>query len=357
MSFPEINILFKSVASNTIKRGDRGIVFIILQDSLTNDAVYEMTSAADIPASLSANSKAQLDMVFKGGTNAPKKVIAYVQKQSAGAEDIADALKYAEAIKFDYLVVADATEGEALAAASAIKSMRDNLGKRVKAVLPNTNSDNEGIINFATDNIVCGTKTYGANQFCGRIAGLLAGTPLSGSITFTVLPEVTDVPRISKTEAGAQIDVGNLVLFHDGEKVKIARGVNSLVTLSAGKSEQFKKIKIVDILDTLHSDITRTAEDNYIGRVANSYQNKCLLVNAINAYFRQLENDGLLESKANACYIDVDAQRAYLKNAGYNVDELSDDEIKASNTRDKVFLAATIKPVDSLESIEFVITL
>ena len=355
MGFPEINIIFKSVASNTVKRGNKGIVFAILQDQTLAKGVYEMASAAGIPATLSANNKNQLEMVFKGGVNAPKKVIAYVQDDAV--TDIVDALKYAEAVKFDYLIVVDATVAEATSAASAVKAMRDNLGKRVKAVLPNTASDSEGIINFATDDIVCGAVTYDANQFCSRIAGLLAGTPLSGSITFAALAEVTDVPRMSKAAAGTAVDAGKLILFHDGEKVKVVRGVNSLVTLGSDKSEQFQKIKIVDILDTIHTDITRTAEDNYIGRVANSYENKCLLVNAVNAYFAQLENDGLLEHKANECRIDVDAQRTYLKSCGMVVDEMTDADVKSANTRDKVFLAATVKPVDSMESIEFVVTI
>jgi len=355
MGFPEINILFKSVAESVVKRGSRGIVFAVMRDLTSAKGVYDMTSAADIPSGLSAANRAQLAMIFQGGVDAPKKVIAYVQ--DATPTDISAPLKYAEAVKFDYLVVVNATEAEATEAASAIKSMRSNLNKRVKAVLPHTASDSEGIINFATDDIVCGAQTYDANEFCSRIAGLLAGTPLSGSITFTVLPEVTDVPRMSKVDAGLLVDAGKLILFHDGEKVKVARGVNSLTTLGADKSEQFKKIKIVDILDMIHADITRTAEDNYIGRVTNSYENKCLLVNAINAYFDQLEKTGLLERKANECRIDVDSQRAFLKSSGMNVDEMSDADVKAANTRDKVFLAATVKPVDSMESIEFVITI
>ena len=355
MGFPEINIIFKSVASNTVKRGDKGIVYAILRDLDAVKGVYEMTSAAEIPAGVTAANKAQLEMIFKGGVNAPKKVVADVQGPTP--EGIAAPLTRAEAIRFDYLVVIGGTEAEYTAAASAVKSMRSNLGKRVKAILPHTPSDSEGIINFDTDDIECGAVTYTAAEFCGRIAGLLAGTPLSGSLTFTVLPEVTDVPRMSKAEAGTAVDAGKLILFHDGEKVKIARGVNSLITLGADKSEQFQKIKIVDIIDTVHTDITRTAEDNYIGRVANSYENKCLLVNAVNAYFAQLENDGLLERKANACHIDVDSQRAFLKSCGFNVDEMTDEDVKAANTRDKVFLAASIKPVDSMESIEFNILL
>ena len=60
MGFPEINIIFKSAASNTVKRGNKGIVFAILNDLIAAKGVYEMASAADIPATLSTNNKNQL---------------------------------------------------------------------------------------------------------------------------------------------------------------------------------------------------------------------------------------------------------------------------------------------------------
>ena len=355
MAFPQINILFKTAASTAIKRGNKGIVFAILKDAVGVKGVYELVSANEIPTGLSAYNKAQLGMIFQGGETVPRKVIVCVQDSTL--TDIAASLTVAEAMKFDYLVVPGATTEEATAAAAAIKGMRDNLAKKVKAVLPNTPSNSEGIINFATDGIVVNGTTYEAKDFCARIVGILAGTPLTGSVTFTVVPEVTDVPRMSQTNAGALIDAGKLILFHDGEKVKIARGVNSLTTVTADKGEQFKKIKIVDILDLVHDDIKRTAEDNFIGRVSNSYANKCLLVNAINAYFSALENDGLLERGSNKASIDIEAQRAYLKSIGQDVDAMDDDEIKAANTHDKVFLAATVKPIDAMEEITFNVTL
>lgn len=355
MGFPQINIIFHSVATTAIKRGNKGIVFAILKDVAAVKGVYEMVTSADIPAGLSDYNKKQMGMVFQGGDTTPRKVIACVQDKTL--TDISTSLAVAEAMKFDYLVVPGATEAEATAAATAVKNMRTNLAKRVKAVLPNTPSDSEAVINLATDNIVVGSTTYTAADFCSRITGILAGTPLTGSVTFTIVPEVTDVPRMSQANAGALVDAGKLILFHDGEKVKIARGVNSFLTVTSEKGAQFKKIKIVDILDLVHDDIKRTAEDSYIGHVANSYPNKCLLVNAINAYFTQLENDGLLEKGGNKCYIDITAQRLYLKAKGYDVDSMGDSEVKSQNTDDKVFLAATLKPIDAMEEIDFNITL
>ena len=78
--------------------------------------------------------------------------------------------------------------------------MRDNKSIKVKAVLPNTPADNEGVINFATTDIVVGENTYTASEYTARIAGILAGTPLNISATFTTLPEVISIPVMTKDQ-------------------------------------------------------------------------------------------------------------------------------------------------------------
>ena len=82
---------------------------------------------------------------------------------------------------------------------------------------------------------------------------------------------------MSKTQFDTAVDSGQLVLMNDGEKVKIARAVNSLVTLTADKPADFQKCKIVDIMDLEHNDIKKTYNDNYVGKVPNDYNHKCLL--------------------------------------------------------------------------------
>ena len=50
------------------------------------------------------------------------------------------------------------------------------------------------------------------------------------SCTYAPLPEVSDVGRLTREAMDAAVDAGKFILFHDGEKVKVARGVNSLQT-------------------------------------------------------------------------------------------------------------------------------
>ena len=348
MGMPGVNVSFTEKAATVVSRGERGIVAMIVKGAVPATNPVEILSVADIPNMLSAANRKQIELVLKGYVNAPKKVIAYCLPTAA--EDYAEALDWLEVNKFDYLVAPSCeTDNQVSALATWIKEMRAN-GKKVKAVLPNCPADTEGIINYATNSVTDEEDNeYTAEQYCARIAGIIAGTPMTISCTYAPLMELTNCERMKKAEMDAAVDAGKLIVFHDGEKVKVARGINSFVTINADKGAQFKKIKIVEAMDMINDDIIKTAEDSYLGKYANSYNNKCLLLSAISNYFQGLIRDGILSE--GTVEIDVDANRKYLKEKGISVSDLSDDEIKKADTDDKVFLSAKIKILDAIEEI------
>lgn len=347
MGLPSINISFKSTAITAIQRGDKGVVLLLLRDA--SAAVYEMTDVTDIPDTLAADNIGYIERAFTGYQTAPKKVIAVV----VTADDtIADALEAAGKYEFDYLCAPpDVTEAEVSTVSSWIKSMRENEHRKYKAVLPNCAADYEGVINFTASGIQTAAGTFTTAEFCSRIAGLITGTPMTISCTYAPLSDVVDIDRLTKEEADEAIDAGEFILIHDGEKVKVGRGVNSFVTTTQDKSKSFKKIKIIECLDMINLDIRTTAEDSYIGKYANSYDNKVLLVTAIAGYFDQLEMDGLLEKGTSTIDIDVDQQRIYLKSKGTDVTDMTDLQIRTAGTDDQVFLISHLQPLDAIEDI------
>lgn len=354
MPLPKISIIFKEAANTAIKRGERGIVALILKDSVHNGAqVYKTPD--EVPTDLSASNQEQIRLAFKGGVNPPQKLLVYVLP--VAAENYTEAQTYLEGSYWNYLAVPGIGSADATAMANWVTGLRDTKNLKVKAVLPNTAADHEGVINFATDNIVIGGNTYGAASYCSRIAGILAGNPLSISATFQVLPEVDDVPHLTTAQFDTAIDAGKLVLMNDGEKVKIARAVNSLTTLTSEKGAGFQKIKLVDVMDMIYSDIKKTTNDVYIGKISNTYDNKCLLITAIRSYYESLEDQQLLDRGKNSVDIDLAAQKAYLQSSGIDTTNMSDQQIKEANTRDKIFLAGPIKIVDAIEDFELTISI
>jgi hypothetical protein len=353
VGLPSVNIIFQSKAIKAIEQGTVGTLALVLKDSsVANLTEYHLLDIADIPDTLSAANKMYLEHAFMG---TPKEIKAVVLPDSAA--DYAHAFNYLETIKFNILAIPGIAAADTGTAAAWAKSMRDNKERRIMVVLPNENADHEAVINFTTENIMTKGNAYSASQFTARIAGLIAGLPLTVSPTFRVLSELDDVPKLTKDEADAKINAGQLILYHDGEKVKIARGVTSLVTTTETKGEDWKKIKLVRILDMVYHDIKETIEDEYIGSVQNSYPNKLLLIAAVNAYYETLELERVLDSGKNRCQINVPAQKTYLKSIGEPADGWKEQQIKEANTRDKVFLVSTVRPLDAIEDVNLVINL
>ncbi len=354
MKLPNINITFSTKAASAIARSEKGIVGLIVRDTAVNGG-HILTSTTQIPSTLGVNNKAYIERAFTGYVNPPKKVIVFVLP--ADAANLTDALAYFATQTFDYIAgPPDIITAECTAVVNWIKSQR-LLGLTPKAVLPNTAADNESIINFTTSGINDGTNKYTAAEYCSRIAGLIAGTPMTIACTNAALPEVIDVDRLTKDEMDDAIDSGKFIIFYDGEKVKVGRGINSLQTTTSDKGEAFKKIKIVEAVDMINKDIKSTAEDNYIGKYANSYDNKCLLISAIQGYYTGLENDGILEMDTSSIGIDIETQTAYLQSIGKDTSSMSEQEIKMAMTADKVFLKSSISILDAIEDINLNITI
>lgn len=350
MGLPSIDIVFKSKGASALKRGERGIVALILREDGVPTGIYNISSVVDIPSGISEKNKKQIELARMGNTVAPKKVVIVVVPTAD--LDYTNAFKLLRTVKFNYVAFPDIIETQTMTIVAEIKSMRDVDKQKVIAVLPNVVGDYEGIVNFTADEIEVEGVVFNTGDYCGRIAGLLAGTPLQISATYSVLPEVTDVKRFTKEELNTKIDNGEFVLFHDGEKVKVGRAITSLTTISQEKGEDYKKVKIVSILDMVYMDIRQTMEDSYIGKYANSYDNKVILANAIKGYLLGLESEVILDEGKNDAYINIDAQKAYLRSIGVDVDNMSEIEIKEANTKDKTFIAGTVKPLDAIEDID-----
>lgn len=357
MGLPEISVYFKEKGIAAIESAKRGIVLLLMNDTSVQAVTkYTIFDNDDIPETLSDDNKKQIELALIGYQTTPYKIVVLAFPKTGKTADINAKLKAAEALKFTYLVYPEATTEESNTIATWIKAQRTQKDNKVKAVLYKTAADNEGIINVTNEYFEVKTKKYTGQQYLSRIAGLICGTPATISCTFAPLPEVTGVEFVDRETLDNRINAGEFVVFDDGEKVKVARGVNSFVTTVQNKGKSFKKIKLVELMDMIHDDIKKTAEDNYLGKYANSYDNRCLLITAINGYFLELEANSLAEKGHNNCSIDVEATKIYLiKNGRKTKEELKmmkDIDIKYENIGDNVFLTAEMSLLDAIETIK-----
>ena len=343
MGLPIIDISFKQLAKTVAIRSQRGIVALILKD--TTKASLTVFDEGDIPSNLTEANQNLIKDVLKGS---PNKIELYVLGSS---DEITEALTYFEGVEFNLMCMPGAESSDVTAIKAFIKKMNDVVKYKCDAILANDKADSEAIINYTAKNIVVNGEEVTTANHTARVAGLIEGTPLHQSITFATLADVDSIENLTKEEADRRIDAGELILVREMGKVRVARGVNSLTTLTDVKGNAFQKIKLRKTLNLIHNDLRRVIVEKYIGKVPNNYDNKCILITEIKNYLDELATEQLIE-KVNTVGIDLMAQKKWLKdNTNLDINNMSEQEIKEANTQSNVFIAISLKVVDAMEDI------
>lgn len=152
--------------------------------------------------------------------------------------------------------------------------------------LGNTRTDrlaDDYVVNLITGASING-ELYSSSQYAPYIAGLIAGTGINKSITYTPVRATDVVKRLKNSEVTTALKKGSLVLVHDGEKVKVEQG---LVTSK-------KKIRAIRARQAVATDIPKAAADSYIGKLDNNADGQAALIAAVKAYLERLELNNVL---------------------------------------------------------------
>lgn len=356
MGLPEIRITFQRKSETLVKRSSRGMVLLLLRDTTKNQIITPYRTATEIAAEdWTEKNQEYLQLAFAGS---PQSVVAVRAAMSEKNVNISETIKLIEHLNYDWLAYPNCSPDDMAQLVAYIKAARGN-GKKVKAVLPNAEADCEGIVNFTATAIAAvwegdtQIKTYSTAEYTARIAGVLAGLSLLVSSTYYVLPEIVDVMQVE--DPNIEIDAGKLVVIYDGEKYKIGRGVTSLTTVTESCPQDLKKIKIVEGMDLIRTDIYSTFEDDFVGKVNNTYDNKQDFVGAVNNYFTSLQ--GSVLDPLEDSYVEVDAAQnaAYLMAAGKDTNNLTDQQIKEANTGAHLFLRGQVSMLDAMEDLNLVL--
>lgn len=347
LTMPRLNVAFRASGNSFVQRGARGTVLMILRDAALGGTHLSLSRASDAPDSLSGAALASIKRAFLGGDSRPKRVLLYI---AAPTDGLTDALAWAATQQFEYLSgPADMTAEECEAVAAWIAEQRTDYHASCRAVLPSYAGDAEGVINFCGAGLTDGVTTITAADYCARIAGLLAGTPVQRSATYAPLDDLADCTRMTNTALDAAVGAGQLVTWHDGNCVRLGRAVTSLTSRNDG--DLLRKIKIVAGMDMIRADLRALIRDTYIGRYPNTYDNKMLLVTAIRDYFRALETDGVIQPGWSAD-IDTDAQMTWLDEHSVDTSDMSEDEIRSADTGSEVFIRCTVRFLDAIEDVD-----
>ena len=314
LGMPTLTIAIKKAADTVASRLQDGVVAMIVRDATETAGLYVVGDKTDIPSKLAAGTAAQVERALIGGINRPQKVLLSVIGTDADLVQVgAAALASSD---FDYLTVPDdADEDDLEAIVTWLEGIRAKYSVG-KAVLPDHAADNMAVINFSASGIQAGGSTYTGAQYCSRIAGLLAGTPLTNSATSAVLEEVTGVTAVPTDQ-----------------------------------SEALKKIKIVAAVDLIRREGKLLIEDQYTGQ-GNSYDNKLVMVAAFQDFLAQLENEGVLQSGSGYAELNLEKQRAWLKEQGVDVASMTDQDILKADTGSYIWIRMGGTILDGMEDFD-----
>ncbi|RRJ66946.1 phage tail sheath protein [Paenibacillus oralis] len=164
-----------------------------------------------------------------------------------------------------------------------------------KAIARSAVIDYEGIVNVGTGAVLNG-KEYSSAQIAAWVAGLIAGQSLKESTTYAASPFDDVTRRWTRSEQEQAVQGGVFLLVHDGRRVKVLRGVNSLISPRQGQNRGWKKIRKIRVIDQINADLQRTAEDYYIGKVNNTEEGRLALIGAGKQYLQTLAAESVIEA-------------------------------------------------------------
>lgn len=344
MGLPVIDISFSQLGKTASNRSQRGVIALVLKD--TAHSIFVVQGENDIPESLNAANKKILKEACKGNVATPNKIIVYVL---AADGNIDDAFNYFESQEFTLFCCPAAETGDKTKIKAFITKMNDVVKYKTDALMYKETANSEAIINLTAAGVEFDGEAASNADVMARMAGVIEGTPLNQAVTFSVLDDVTKVETITTEQANSRIDAGELILVREMGKVRVGRGVTSLTDKSKG--EAFKKIKLRKTMNLIHNDIRRVIVEKYIGKVPNSYDNKCVLITEISNYLNELAKEQLIQADYEVA-IDLEAHRKYLiDNTNLDVANMNEQQIKEANTGSNVFLSVRVKMLDSIEDV------
>lgn len=287
-----MNFVNASAASSSVS--DRGVVAIALPLNKAVDTIIEITNADFVHncseilgVAYDADEVVALREIFRHAN----KVYVY----DLGNEGVVEnAVKALEAYEFNVLCAYTNDAAEAGEYITAVKSWRDNIGKKCQVVVYNQSAcDHEGVINVVSTVSDDGAE---AHALVAWVAGAEAGCKINESCTNMLYDgEYNIVVNKTQEELEACIRNGQVAFHLVYGDVRLLEDINSLTTVTADKSEDFKSNQTIRVIDQIANDIAKLFNTKYLGKIPNNDSGRISLWADIVAHHKELEAMNAIE--------------------------------------------------------------
>lgn len=244
--------------------------------------------------------------------------------------DIVEFLDAMEGVKFNTLAFPVTESTLQTACKTKIKYLRENVGKGVKAVIPDFKADYEGIINV-TNAVVVGGKALTHAEACAWVAGADAAAKNTQSNTYLAYEGATSIVD-AKTHEKAVSAIQNGEFFFsysEAGAVVVEYDINSLITFDKPKDKTYCKNRVLRVFDTFAESIQLNFPPN---KYANTPTGWDIMEGIGGTILKQFNDSGAI------------------KNVDYGTDFKVD---RAQSTGDETHFNIGLEPVDSAEKLYF----
>jgi hypothetical protein len=379
----KVTFSLEALVSSVSSRSEHGTLILVIDDKNVQ-GLYTYKKLKKVTDNWETANKAYITTAFSDyGVNKVMVASAHVDADTTvdGVDNITKSLPTALALlnkvyENGWLVAPQVTStSDKAIVANFIKTQRADEDYPLKGVLYNYSADSEGIVNFTASDLqntvtssttvdnatvdsstVSGATTVSVdpNTYLVSIASNLCVLGSNESITNHVAKNITNCDI--KDDPDVNVSNGEIFLFNNGTDIVFSRGVNSKTTIGTDESEALTKIRVIEVIDMVKSDLRKIFNSTYLGKTGNSYANRKSLTSTLNTYLKGISNEGYLSNDdVSYCELDVDSTKTYLEAQGTDTDEMTDSDVLKAKIGTNVFIKIKLYVMDVIEDISIVL--
>ena len=251
---------------------------------------------------------------------------------TAANSDIAAFLDDMESVNFNTLAFPVTEESLLAACVTKIKYLRENVGRGVKAVVPDYKADYEGIINV-TNSVVINGVTLSNAQATAWAAGADASASNVQSNTHKIYVGAESVANAKTHEqAAAAIRNGEFFFsYSENGDVIVEYDINSLTSFTDRKDKSYSKNRVLRVFDSFAESIRLNFPPNKYSNNENGWD---IMDGMGRSILKQFFDAGAIQN------VDYDTDFAV---------------VRGESKGDSTYFNVGIQPVDSAEKLYFTV--
>ena len=214
-----------------------------------------------------------------------------------------------------------------------IKLLRENVGIKVRAVVPNSTGvvyNYEGVSTVLNGYVLNDGTVITPNIAAARFAGMSASATPDQALTYTQLDDAAEAkPKLNNDKTIEALNAGQIVFTtRAGQRVVVEQDINSLTKFTSIKPKDFSKNRIIRTLDEICTNTTQTFETSFLGKVSNNEAGRNVFKANRIGYLTGLQNQNMIRDFEN-----------------------TDLTLSQGDEKDAVLMELYVTPVDAMEKL------